>query len=313
MNRPEYISPTEILVNKFLETANKFNSNIDLVQVLKARVYKICYANVLIRAASRPTNNGRKFFFGLNYITVEEMANLDNPYIAFICGDIKNIIILPADILFKNLHEISHDRNGEYKINIDPDLNIALKGRNNRLDCSKYINAWHLLNEPNNLDNVNNTVEESIHSVIQGRLIEIGNMRGFQTFCPNKSKQFNGKLLSEISTIKTCPQLQFSDYDLLRQIDVLWFKEKGYHLIPEYAFEIELSTGTWSGVGRMSTLLDYSNTQLFVISDDEKKYKKVIHTLPLLTERYKHVRTDLISDLYSAELQLKELRYGIGL
>ncbi|MGA7719772.1 MAG: hypothetical protein WCA84_01215 [Ignavibacteriaceae bacterium] len=313
MINQKYISPTEVLVNKFLETANKFNPNVDLIQVLKARVYKISYANVLVRAASRPTNNNRKYFFGLNYITVEEMANLYNPYIAFICGDINNILILPANILFNNLNKISHDRNGEFKINIDKDLNISLKGRNNKLNCSEYINAWHLLNEVNNLSNVKNSVEESFHSVIQGRLLEIGNIRGFQTFCPNKSKQFNGKLLSEISTIKTCPELQFSDYDLLRQIDVLWFREKGYHLIPEYAFEIELSTGTWSGVGRMSTLLDYSNTQLFVISDDEKKYKKVINSLPLLTERYKHIRTDLISDLYSAELQLKELRYGIGL
>jgi hypothetical protein len=312
MNEQKYFSPSEILVNKFLEIANKFNSNVDLIQVLKARVYKICHANVLVRAASRSFNN-RKFFFGINYITVEEMANLDNPYIAFICGNIDNTIILPANILFNNLDKISHDRNGEFKINIDANLNIALQGRGNRLDCSVYTNAWHLLNKPENLDAVQNTVEESIHSVIQGRLLEIGNIRGFETFCPNKSKQFNGVVLSDISTLKICPQLQFSDYDLLRQIDVQWFKKVNNHLIPEYAFEIELSTGTWSGVGRMSTLLNYSNTKLFVISNDEKKYNKVVNTLPLTIERYKHIRTDLIGDLYSAELQLKELRYNIGL
>lgn len=79
--------------------------------------------------------------------------------------------------------------------------------------------------------------------------------------------------------METCPELQFSDYEVLRQIDVLWFREKGRNLIPEDAFEIELSTGSWSGVGRLATLIDYSNVRLYVISNG----------------------------LYSAELQIKRI------
>lgn len=312
MGKTRVLYPADILVTEFLKFAQNRNSEVDLIQVLKARVYKIGEANVLISAASKSTGNNR-YFFGLNYITVEEMANLDNPFIAFICGSLDKILILPASILFNNLKSISHDRNGEYKINLDSRLNIVLRGKNNRLECNEYINAWDLLFNPPKLNFPQNTVEDSLHSVLQGRIIEIGNIRGFQTYCPNKSKKFNGKLLADLSTIKTCPDLQFSDYDLLKQIDVLWFKDKNLHLIPECAFEVELSTGTWSGVGRMSTLLDYSETKLFVISDDERKYKKVINTLPINFDRYRHIKTSLIGDLYSAELQLKELRYEIGL
>lgn len=301
---------TDILVEDFLNQAKYYQTNVEHCRVLKARVYQIAEANVLIRAASE---GNKRYFFGINYITIEEIANLDNPNIAFICGSIEQTIIIPAQLFFDNLSEISHDRNGEYKINIDKNLDIVLKGRSNRLNCESFINSWDLLLEPYETKKPKNTTEESLHSILQGRLLEVGNIRGFKTFCPDKSKLFNRKKLSEISTLKTCPNLEFSDYSLLRYIDVLWFTEKNSYLIPEYAFEVELSTGTWSGVGRMATLMDYRHVNMFIISNDLRKYNQVMHSFTDYKERYKHVLTDALGDLYSAELQLKELRYNIGL
>jgi hypothetical protein len=192
-------------------------------------------------------------------------------------------------------------------------LNIVLKGRNNKLDCHQFINSWDLLLKPFIISESKNTVEESLHSVLQGRLLEIGNLRGFKTFCPDKTKKFNDSKLSDISTLEKCPELQFSNYEVLRHIDVLWFREKGINLIPENAFEVELSTGSWSGVGRLATLIDYSNVRLFVISNDKKKYDQIMHSFADFANRFKHIFIDLIGDLYSAELQLKQLRYDIGL
>jgi hypothetical protein len=149
--------------------------------------------------------------------------------------------------------------------------------------------------------------------VLQGRLIEIGNIRGYQTFCPNKSKKFNGKQLSEIATLRSCPELQFADYDVLRQIDVLWFREKGAKYIPECGFEVELSTGTWSGFGRLATLIDYTGTRLYVISDEIRRYQQVIGSFSDYQRRYKHIPTFLVGELYSAERGLRELRDEIGL
>jgi hypothetical protein len=240
------------------------------------------------------------------------MNNLDNPFIAFICGSVEQTVIIPAKVLFKVLPSISHDRNGEYKITIDRDLNIVLLGKGNRLNCSEFRNAWELLLKPYKYSTTQNTVEESLHSVIQGRLIEIGNIRGFHTFCPDKSKKFNDVELGKISTLTKCPELQFSNYDLLRKIDVIWFREKGKHFIPENAFEVEMSTGTWSGVGRLTTLIDYNNVGLYIISDTPKKFEQVIDTLDF-HHRYNHIKSENIGDLYSAEINLKELRYSIGL
>lgn len=157
------------------------------------------------------------------------------------------------------------------------------------------------------------SIEESYHTVIQGRIVEIGNIRGYQTYCPDKSKRFNAKLISEIATLKECPPLQFSDYKLLKQIDVLWFKERGTNLIPQNAFEVELTTGIWSGVGRMSTLLEYSDVGLYVISNNKLKFKQVLQTIPIVQNRFRHIEAYLISELYSAELQLTQLRKDIGL
>ncbi|MGB7582127.1 MAG: hypothetical protein WBL85_06745 [Sedimentisphaerales bacterium] len=307
----QQLSPSDLLASQFLEKAKEFQANVELIRVLKSRTYHIGEANVLVRASSE---GNRRYFFGINYITVEEIANLDNPFIAFICGSINKVVIIPAKILFKHLPQISHDRNGEYKINIDKELNIVLAGRNNRIDCSGLINNWNLLLSPPLIkEEVRNTVEESLHSILQGRLLEIGNIRGYHTYCPDKSKKFNEKRLEEISTLKNCPQLQFSDYNLLRQIDVLWFQNRGSNFVPECAFEVELSTGVWAGVGRMATLLDYKNVSFFVIANDSKKYKQVMNSFSEYESRYKFIANDFIDDLYSAELNLKELRIEIGL
>ena len=73
-----------------------------------------------------------------------------------------------------------------------------------------------------------------------------------------------------------------------------------------------MSTGTWSVVGRLSTLIDYNNVGLYIISDTLKKFEQVIETFDFHT-RYKHIKSENIGDLYSAEKNLKELRYSVGL
>lgn len=305
-------SPSELLAIEFLENAKKFNADVELIKVLKSRTYKIGDANVLVRAASK----GKKsYFFGINYLTIEEINNLENPFIAFICGSIKQVVIIPAKIFFKYLPQISHDRNGEYKINIDFDLNIILAGgKGNRLDCKEYMNAWNLLLKPPKIKSEERvSVEESLHSIIQGRLIEIGNIRGYKTFCPDKSKKFNDKKLEEITSLHTCPELQFSDHSLLRKIDVLWFSSKGDNFIPKCAFEVELSTGVWSGVGRMATLLDYTDVGLYVIAKDNKKYTQVLNAYSDYKQRYKFIEDLDLGYLYSAEIHLGKLKKDIGL
>src|SRR3989338_911673 len=123
------------LLLQFLDKAKLLNAEVEPIKVLKTNTFKIGKANILIRTAS---DLGKRFFFGINYINAEEIYNLDNSFIAFICGSIDQTVFIPADILIKHLPQISHDRNGEYKINFSRDLNLVLKGKRNLLDCSGY-------------------------------------------------------------------------------------------------------------------------------------------------------------------------------
>ena len=297
------------LLNQFLEKAKLLDAEVEPIKVLRSNTFRIGKANILIRVAS---DLGKRYFFGLNYISAEELSNLDNSFIAFICGSIDKTIFIPSEILINHLSEISHDRNGEYKINFTRDLNLVLRGKGNSLNCSNFINNWDSILSSNNLKMNALNPDESFHNVIQGRLINIGNIRGYKTYSPDKSKTFNKKRLDEISTLKSCPELQFSEYSTLRNIDVIWFREVNNGYYPVYAFEVELTTGVWSGFGRLASLQEY-NTRLYIVTNDEKKFTQVSCSFPDLKNKYIHVVPDKIGLLYSAEINLIRMRQDFNL
>lgn len=297
------------LLLSFLNEAKRRNQLTEPIKVLRSNAYKIDNSNILIRTAS---DLGKRYFFGLNYITAEEIYNLDNSFIVFICGSLDRIIFMPSQILIKFLPNISRDRNGEYKINFTRDLKLVLKGRGNQFDCTEFINNWDIINSSGFISSKSVAPAESIHTVVQGRLIEIGNIRGFKTYSPDKSKLFNKKRLDELSKIIRCPELQFTEYKSLRNIDVIWFRQTNGNYYPEFAFEVEFSTGVWSGFGRLATLREYT-TNLYIIAPDEKKFEQVINSFPELKNRYINLNPEQIGLLYSAEKNLIQMREDFNL
>jgi hypothetical protein len=298
----------EGLLNDFLQHARKVGGDVEPVKVLRSNTYRIGDAHVLARVAA----DTGKYFFGLNYINAEEVANLDNSFIAFVCGDVGSSVIMPMSDLMELLPQISHDRNGEFKINITKDFNLALKGRGNRKPLAEFLNNWNSITSTAATAGEVTPAEQSFHTVLQGRLIEIGNDRGLQTYSPNRAKRFNSKPLSDLTTLDKCPDLQFANYESLRNIDVIWFRETGKQFYPHSAFEVELSTGIWSGVGRLAALREYS-TRLFVVSNEYNKFEQVMQSQPELHSRVQNVATDHIGVLYSAETRLRDLRREIGI
>ena len=287
------------------------------VKVLRSATYKIGKAHVLVRTSAKLTSRpSTPYFFGFEQTTFEELVNLENPFLALVCGDDRTLMIPAADIL-NNIEHMSFEQSrNNYKILVDTNFNLVLK-QGKQLDCQSYIDQWSFFGNPppvkgRQITPAADSSEESLHAVLQGRLIEIGNMRDFHTFCPDKKKTFNSRKLSEISTLEECPQLQFSNHELLRNIDVIWFDLRGENYHPKYAFEVELTTGTWPGVMRMRTLLSYEGVKLCVVSSDEKKYKQAMETMPEHRDRYLYLPEDSLSELYSAEKSLDALRKGVG-
>jgi hypothetical protein len=295
------------LLDGFLVEARKIAGDIEPIRVLRCHAFRIKNANVLVRVAA----DTGKYFFGLNYINAEEVANLDNSYIAFVCGSVDKTLLIPMQMFAKLLPELSHDRNGEFKIVIKKDLELALKGRNKRRSLVEFLNRWDDVLAASKNPAAEASAEQSFHSVLQGRLLEIGNIRGYSTYCPNKTKQFNQRKLGEIARLEKCPELQYANYDSLRNIDVTWFRETGKSFYPERAFEVELSTGVWPGVGRLATLREY-NTPLVIVSHELKRYNQVMESQPDISARFRNVLPEEIGVLYMAEGRLRDLRHQIG-
>ena len=296
------------LLGNFLQHVRALGGDVEPVKVLRLNTYRVGNSHVLARVAA----DTGKYFFGLNYINAEEVANLDNSFVAFVCGDVGSSVIMPMSELMKLLPQISHDRNGEFKINITKDFKLALKGRGNRKPLNEFLNNWDLIKSPANAPGEVTSAEQSFHTVLQGRLIEIGNDRGFQTYSPNRAKKFNNVPLGDLTKLEKCPDLQFANYESLRNIDVIWFREAGKQFYPHSAFEVELSTGIWSGVGRLAALREYT-TRLFVVSNEHNRFEQVMQSQLELHSRVQNVATDQVGVLYSAETRLRDLRREIGI
>ena len=109
------------------------------------------------------------------------------------------------------------------------------------------------------------------HSRIQGILLEIGELHQYGTYTPDKNKNFDGKALGLIASIKECPQFTFTNIiqQTVRFIDVIWFNKRQF---PYRVFEIENSTDFRGALTKFSELQDFT-TEFFIISPKERKQK----------------------------------------
>lgn len=108
------------------------------------------------------------------------------------------------------------------------------------------------------------------HTEIQGMIIEIGNMKGFDTYTPDKSKIFVNKELGNIATIKDCPDFTYEKIiQSVKFCDVIWFNLRGF---PERLFEVEDSTDFRGSLVKFTELQDFK-TSFNLVASVERKVK----------------------------------------
>lgn len=89
--------------------------------------------------------------------------------------------------------------------------------------------------------NIEKSVEKNIdfnHSYYQGLLLEIGNLRGLQTYIPpqDKNKLFLNSPLGSISTLNTILDFSYNEIvNRAKTIDVIWFNNRK---MPNSFFEV---------------------------------------------------------------------------
>ena len=120
-----------------------------------------------------------------------------------------------------------------------------------------------------------------MHSFIEGICVELGNIRGYQTFTADPSVKYRDNVyLKEIVTMEHIPPFSYQAIlDKVKLIDVLWF-DKSQTPFPKYAFEVVDSIGTLDGAFKRCLQLANFRTQCFIIAP-EKHHKKYEETLTL--------------------------------
>ncbi len=144
------------------------------------------------------------------------------------------------------------------------------------------------------------------HSYYQGLLLELGNLKGWQTYVPNqdKNKKFLQKKLDDIRSVKDLPE--FSYEKLVKRsstIDVIWLNDRN---MPHSFFEIEHSTDIQNSLLKYNDLQDF-NTEMYIVADKKRKdefFTKLQYSaFKDINRRVRFCDYDSLSKLYENELQ----------
>ncbi len=158
---------------------------------------------------------------------------------------------------FKTINRIVQDERFFFKIK--PGL-WALKDQRN--DVLKFFDIGK---------GQDKKAEDFNHSYFQGLLVEVGNIKGYQTFIPNqdKNKLFLGKPLGKVSSLDSIYPFSYEEFiTRARTVDVIWFNERK---MPSSFFEIEHSTDIFNSLIKFADLVDFYSTFCIVANSARKR------------------------------------------
>ena len=153
------------------------------------------------------------------------------------------------------------------------------------------------------IEKIMKKVEDLTHTDIQGILIELGNLLGYDTYVADPSKTYNGRKLGELATLKDIPNFTYERIvETAKYIDVIWFKDE----FPIFCFEIENTTGVTKGLLRLYQIRHMKDAKFFVIAPKDilAKFKLEINKDPFRTikNRYIFRSYDSLVDIYNSSV-----------
>jgi hypothetical protein len=147
------------------------------------------------------------------------------------------------------------------------------------------------------------------HSYYQGLLLEIGNLRGYQTFVPNqdKNKHFLSKPLFEVSTLGTIHDFGYENFvRRARTIDVIWFNDRK---MPSSFFEVEHSTDFFNSLIKFADLTDF-HASFCIVADAARRreYEQKISSsvFSKVKGRFEFLSYDQLADLHTYESKMSK-------
>lgn len=156
--------------------------------------------------------------------------------------------------------------------------------------------------------------EELDHYYYQGLLVEIGNLKNYETFVPNqdKNKNYLNKPLKELTTISDIYNFTFNKIiNRAKTVDVCWFNNRK---LPSYMFEVEHSTDIYNSLLKFVELQDfYINFFIVAHSAKEEQFKKKysMRAFDTIQNRVKFLNYDNLSKWHSTSFEMSAIENGI--
>ncbi len=153
------------------------------------------------------------------------------------------------------------------------------------------------------------------HSYFQGLIIEIGNLRKFQTYVPPQDKNKNfaaGKKLDDLASLKTIYEFAYPNIlSKARTVDAIWFNERN---LPYAFFEVEHSTDFKNSLNKFYELQDF-NAKMFIVADEGRlrQFHSVISASIYkdIAGSVKFAGYESIAKQYDLESESARIRMGI--
>ena len=302
--------PKDLFIRQVIDAGHKVEAE---TVVARDNIYRVDGRAYLLVRTSRFHDRRGVYFFGLTRHIFDNFAQVPGALIAFVMSDTMEPILVPAKWLWERRHKLSSSAK-QFKLELDKNAFLkAPKGPGNAIDLSAFrvgLSALGALasTTPSLTDGEK---EPRKHTDLQGMLLEMGNLRGLATYSPNRSPKFKGKSLGEIATLKELPEFPSINAGIVRQIDVIWLEGS----FPVHAFEVELTTGIWSGLIRLGELRRL-NTVFHIVTDgDDKAFRRRIagDIFTEIAQRCHHASARDVQSLYETEKHVDAIRRRVAL
>ncbi len=161
--------------------------------------------------------------------------------------------------------------------------------------------------------NIEKSVEKNVdfnHSYYQGLLLEIGKLKGLQTYIPpqDKNKLFLNSSLGSISTLNSILDFSYNEIvNRAKTIDVIWFNIRR---MPDSFFEVEHSTDIQNSLLKFNDLQDfYSNFYIVSAIERKREFETKINygAFKEIKNRVKFIDYEFISNLHTKSFELHSI------
>lgn len=204
------------------------------------------------------------------------------------------------------LPQIYEHIEGHWKCETNPTWRDTVRRTLQQYAIFKHVKrgVWGLKSEKEILEFDKTTLD---HSEVEGLLLELGRLYGYETYTPDRNSRFRDEKLASFTSLNEIPKFTYEN--ILRdvkQIDVLWFLGDIDNLFPAHAFEVEHTTKVSKGLLRLYQLYQArrSDAGYYVIAPEIESTKFCIETNKY---PYKPVKDVFVFRTYKTLLGLHNL------